>query len=917
MSTATREDQERAVPNQLRSDVRVLGDVLGDVLVGFGGQTLLDDVSRLRELMITVYTAPPAQAEPAAREAEALVSGFSLARAEEVARAFAVYFHLVNVAEEHHRIRALRHAGSTPPPAVTAEPAPGGAHGQQGRDSGGTVADDAEIAEPDMDVSSGGIGAVVRAAAYRHGRAHAQGLLAGLEIRPVLTAHPTEARRRSVVAAVRRISDLMWHVGDERDSAAQQFEARRRLREEVELLWRTAQVRKERPGPLDEVRSAMAAFDQVIFESVPMIYRRAENELAPSASGNEPPRIPAFLRFGSWIGGDRDGNPNVTAAITRQTLSIQSEHVLLGLENACGRIGRSIIADAESTPPSPGVRRMLDEADAAYPDLMNALTTRSVEEPHRIAMLLLQARVRGTRERDADLGYASASEFRSDLVEIQRSLASSGATRIAFGELQHLIWQVETFGFHLAGLEVRQHSSVHRRALEQIRKGEELSAETEEVLATLRVIGQLQQRFGADACRRYVVSFTQSPQDVGAVYELAKIALGSRSVVLDVVPLFETGDDLDRCIDILDEVVALPAVRRRLSATGRNYEVMLGYSDSAKDIGPLSATLALNRAQAQLAAWASRHAIRLTLFHGRGGALGRGGGPVNDAVLAQPAGSVAGRFKMTEQGEVIFARYGDQELATQHLEQLATSVLIASGPESEHRTTAASEQYADLAAALDEAARQEYRDLVTSPGFAAWFAKATPLEELSALPLGSRPARRGLTVDSLADLRAIPWVFAWAQARANVPGWFGVGRALETVGDVDLLRAALRDWPLFSVMIDNAEMSLAKSDKWILQRYLTIGGRPDLTERVLDEHDRTTDWVLRVTGQERMLERRHDLSRAVTLRAPYIGALSFLQIRALQALRDGARRPEDEIVLLRKVLLLTVNGVAAGLQNTG
>jgi phosphoenolpyruvate carboxylase len=878
VDSSVREAQEKAVPDQLRADVRILGDILGDVLVGFGGESLLEDVSRLRRLMITAYTAPREEAGPATADAARLVQSLSLLRAEEVARAFAVFFHLVNVAEQHHRVRGLR------------DGAGGDSHS---------------------------MGGAVRAAAYRHGQAHAQGLLAGLEVTSVLTAHPTEARRRSVVAAVRRISDLLWELGDETLPEMGRHEVHRRLREEIELLWRTAQVRTTRPGPLDEVRSAMAVFDQVIFETVPQVYRRAENELTPGTSGAEPPLIPAFLRFGSWIGGDRDGNPNVTATISRQVLAIQSDHVLRGLENVANRIGNAMIADAETTPPSPGVRRMLDEADAAHPDLMSALITRSAAEPHRIALLLVAARIRGTRERDADLGYDSSSQLRSELGEIQRSLASSGAGRVAFGELQHLIWQVETFGFHLAELEVRQHSQVHRRALEQLRRGEEPNEETAEVIATLRVISQLQQRFGVEACRRYVVSFTQSADDVAAVYELAKAALSSRSAVLDVIPLFETGDDLNRCVDILEEVLKLPAVRRRLSANGRRYEVMLGYSDSAKDVGPMSATIALNRAQARLADWASRHAIKLTLFHGRGGSVGRGGGPLSQAILAQPAGSVAGRFKLTEQGEVIFSRYSDGVVANEHLTTLARSVVVASSPESESETTRAHERFAELSEQLDEAARQAYKDLVDAPGFPSWFAKATPLEELSALPLGSRPARRGLTVDSLGDLRAIPWVFAWAQARANVPGWFGIGSALESVGDVDLFRDALRDWPLFAVILGNAEMSLAKADRWILQRYLAVGGRQDLTDRVLEEHDRTVGWVLRVTEQSRLLQHRQDLSEAVSLRAPYIGALSLLQIQALQSLRDGARRPEDEVRLLRKVLQLTVNGVAAGLQNTG
>jgi phosphoenolpyruvate carboxylase len=377
--------------------------------------------------------------------------------------------------------------------------------------------------------------------------------------------------------------------------------------------------------------------------------------------------------------------------------------------------------------------------------------------------------------------------------------------------------------------------------------------------------------------------------------------------------LFETGEDLARCVDVLDGVIALPETQRRLSATGGRLEVMLGYSDSAKDIGPVSATLALYDAQARLAAWAGRHGIRLTLFHGRGGALGRGGGPANRAVLAQAPGSVAGRFKVTEQGEVIFARYGDPVIARRHMEQVAAAVLLASTPAVEDRARRAAEDFAELAAVLDRVARDAYHDLVRADGFADWFDRVTPLEEIAALRLGSRPARRGFTASALEDLRAIPWVFSWAQTRVNLPGWYGLGTGLAAVGDLALLRRAYQSWPLFTVMLENAEMSLAKTDRRIARRYLELGGRPDLTEKVLDEHARTTDQVLAVTDHTRLLEDRRVLGRAVALRNPYVDALSHRQVRALRTLRDG--RGDDPAV--RRLLQITVNGIAAGLQNTG
>jgi phosphoenolpyruvate carboxylase len=530
-----------------------------------------------------------------------------------------------------------------------------------------------------------------------------------------------------------------------------------------------------------------------------------------------------------------------------------------------------------------------------------------------VALLLAAERVAATRRRDADLAYSSADALVADLRAVQASLAAAGANRQAYGELQHLIWQVESFGFHLAELEIRQHSSVHAAALAEIRAGGELSAATDEVLATLRVMGQIQQQFGVDACRRYVVSFTRSVDDIAVVYELARHALDGRGLVLDVVPLFETGEDLARCVEVLDDVIALPETKRRLSASGRRLEVMLGYSDSAKDVGPVSATLALYDAQARLAVWASRHAIRLTLFHGRGGALGRGGGPANRAVLAQAPGSVAGRFKVTEQGEVIFARYGDPVIARRHIEQVAAAVLLASTPAVEERAREAAEEFADLATVLDKAAREAYHDLVRADGFPDWFAEVTPLEEIGALRLGSRPARRGTASSSLEDLRAIPWVFSWAQTRVNLPGWYGLGAGLAAVGDLPLLRRAYESWPLFTVMLENAEMSLAKTDRRIARHYLDLGGRPELTEKVLEEHARTTEQVLAVTNHSRLLEDRRVLGRAVALRNPYVDALSHLQVLALRSLREGTGGEPE----MRQLLQITVNGIAAGLQNTG
>jgi phosphoenolpyruvate carboxylase len=501
---------------------------------------------------------------------------------------------------------------------------------------------------------------------------------------------------------------------------------------------------------------------------------------------------------------------------------------------------------------------------------------------------------------------------------VQDSLAQAGARRQAYGELQNLIWQVETFGFHLAELEIRQHSQVHERALAEIRSGGPRSELTEEVLDTLRVVAWIQERFGVDACRRYVVSFTRSAQDIANVHELAQAA-GGRVPVLDVVPLFETGEDLERAPDVLEDMLALPAVQRRLAATGRRLEIMLGYSDSAKQLGPTSATLRLYDTQAALADKAEQHDLKLTMFHGRGGSLGRGGGPANRAILGQAPGSVAGRFKVTEQGEVIFARYGHLEIARRHVEQVTNAVLLASTPAVQNRAKAAAARFRPVADKMSEAAKAAFRALVEADGFAEWFAKVSPLAEIAQLRIGSRPARRSGAA-SLDDLRAIPWVFAWTQTRVNLPAWYGLGAGLAAVtadgADVAELHEAYTSWPLFNALLDNAEMSLAKTDRAIAERYLALGGRPELTSMVLAEYDRTRSLVLAVTGHQRLLENRSVLSRAVELRNPYVDALSHLQLRALTALRSGGC-DEAERERLENLLLLSVNGVAAGLQNTG
>jgi phosphoenolpyruvate carboxylase len=910
MSGTGRARDSAELPEAMRRDVRLLGEVLGEIISESDGADLLADVERLRHAVIDARSAADrgsAEAMAAGDEIMALVSSWSWERAEQVARAFTVYFHLVNLAEEQQRVRTLRL-----------------------RDSGDQPPRESLADAVDRLTKEGGAG-------------HLADLLAGLRVHPVFTAHPTEARRRAVVASLRRMSGLLTSIDDQPGGAAQHAEDRRKLREEVDLLWRTAQLRVAGMTPADEVRSVMTAFDETLFRLVPAVYRALDQVLLGQESGAAASPVPPFLRFGSWVGGDRDGNPNVTAAVTREAAVIQADHALRGLEAACARIGRALTVyqdlDAPGGKRSPLSRsalgRALAAATAEHPGLLADITARSPGEPYRAYLLYAAERLAATRTRNLDLAYGGAADFVADLRLVQSTLAATGAVRQAYGELQHLIWQAETFGFHLAGLEVRQHSQVHARALAELRAGDPPSPMTGEVLETIRVMAWIQRRYGVAACHRYVISFTTAAQDIAAVYELAGYAFpDGDGPVLDVVPLFESGEDLANAPSVLTGMLSIPAVTARLAETGRHLEVMLGYSDSAKELGPATAALRLFDAQAELAAWAASHDVKLTLFHGRGGAIGRGGGPAGRAVLAQAPGSVDGRLKVTEQGEVIFARYGQSAIGLRHLEQVTSAVLLASSPSVADRNAAAATDFQDLAAAIDGAAKGAFRSLVEADGFAEWFATVSPLGEIGGLRIGSRPARRGHGGGpiGLEDLRAIPWVFAWAQTRLNLPGWYGLGSGLAAAawsgipaGDSDggippeglaALRRAYGEWPLLATLLDNAEMSLAKTDRAIAARYLALGGKPDLTERVLAEYDLTRRLVLAITGHDRLVADRSVLSRAIVLRDPYVDALSYLQLRALTALRGEAGEAADRSAL-EHLLLLTVSGVAAGLQNTG
>lgn len=906
----------------LAREISLLGSLLGQVLVEQAGLEVFETVERTRRAAIGERR----EGGSVERSVEAIGS-LPPDQAEPVIRAFGLYFQLVNLAEERHRVRTLRRRARR----------------------GGVVEDSI----------AGAVRGLRRQGASPD---DLERLVAGLSIEPVLTAHPTEARRRTVLLALRRCATHLARVDDPRLTAEEDHDVRRRLREEITILWRTAQLRPTAPSPLDEVRTALVFFDQTMFRLVPAVYRGLDAALdepgdrpgpgdggdrrEAAATGARPPRVPAFLRWGSWIGGDRDGNPSVTAGITERTIGIQADHALRAYEAVATRLMHTISptlpAEAMSVALANRMRRDAEE----LPEEQRHLRDRFPDEPFRQRFGCIAERLRRTRAHltgtpAPPVGrYDGASELDAELAEVQDALVATTLDRVAWGEVQDFRWQLQTFGFHAASLEIRQHAAVHRAALAALRRGaasgsDEVAPDVPlgEVLATLRTIAAIQARFGTDACHRYVVSFTARASDATDVLELARRGSGAEAPPsLDIVPLFESADALEAAGRILDQLLSDRTYRRHLQARADRQEVMLGYSDSNKESGFLAANWLLHQAQVALVGVCRGQGVELTLFHGRGGALGRGGGPSGRAIRGQAPGSIAGRLKLTEQGEVIAARYADPEIARRELELITGAVLLASDPDHDARLQAAVDEGAPVLEELSATAAVVYRTLVNDPGMPAFFRAVTPIDEIARLRLGSRPAARGgtpptedATPAGIQELRAIPWSFAWSQARIELPGWFGLGSALDAYrgahGEAGLDRVAglYRSWPFLASVFDNAELSLARADLPVASRYAELATAAGDSERwatITAEYRRTVQLLLRVTGRESLLDAVPVLQRAIALRNPYVDALSGLQVRLLRELRSRpADHPSREHLM--RLVQLTVSGIAAGLQSTG
>jgi phosphoenolpyruvate carboxylase len=884
--------------NVLAREVRLLGALLGEIIVEQAGAEVFELVESTRQRAIAARRRGGEERvsfDVLPIEAEVL---------EGVVRAFGLYFQLINIAEARDRVRrATRRARAT---------------------------------------AGASEGAPVRAALRQPGAREA---LARVRVHPVITAHPTEARRRTVLVALRRIARLLERADDPRLSPVGDRDLRRQLREEIAVLWQTAELRRGAPTPIDEVRTAMVVFDETLYRLTPQLYGLLDTFMpgprSVRAREMEQPRVPAFLRFGSWIGGDRDGHPAVTAGVTEEALRIHADHVLRGHEAVATRLSQTLAAKVRGDSVPAALRERLAADELAMPGLARSLVDRFPDEPFRQRLGFIgeglrhtRARLLGERRGATTGGYSSTTELLEELAEVQRGLVEVGLARSAWGDVQDFVWQVETFGFHLANLEVRQHAAVHRRALGVAAEGTatDTAPDREEVLATFRAMARLQDGFGTDAISRYVVSFTSSARDVLDVLDLAQQA-GADGLVLDVVPLFESSEALIRAGAIVDDLLHDSRYRAHLRTRGDRQEVMLGYSDSTKETGFLAANWLLHRAQHDLAAAAARHGIELTLFHGRGGAIGRGGGQLELAVAAQPPGSVEGRLKLTEQGEVVWTRYGDPDLALRHLEILTTAAIDSlTGPD------ATAGDPAGTGATMDELAseaRRAYRALVyDDPGFAGFFARMTPIDEIATLQLGSRPARRAArgTERSIDDLRAIPWVFAWSQARVALPGWFGLGSALEFYSRAHP-RSAYHDlaalyggWPFFRSVIDHARLAVQRVDMALARGYAALAAEPGDAERwasIEAEFERTTRALDRLpSGASTTVAGRAEaaaVERSTALRVPYVDTLSVLQLELLRVLRrrEVADPAHPSLPVIRQLIGLTISGLSAALQGTG
>ena len=905
----------------LRRDVRSLGRLLGEVLKEQVGNEFFAVVEELRFSLIE-HRELHARRENSDKgvddedelmnRAQRIVSGLNIIEAHRMTKAFAIYFELTNLAETNHRKRRRRAAQVSPKRQVQ----PGSFLGtlRQMRAAG-----------------------ITREQVLRW--------LRQVEVTVVFTAHPTEVARRTVLFKRQRVAEELEQL-DRLPLTEREAEKREQaISAEITALWQTDEVRRRRPTVRDEIKMGLDYYPSVLIETLPNIYEELADDFREAYGGEMwGHELPRLLRFGSWIGGDRDGNPYVTPECTRDALQIARQTILdyyvKRIDDLIWRLSSSTLQVGISDTLSQALE---DYARKIFPG--PSLERHSPNEVYRRYLDYVLTRLRSARAEPAEPnGYKDAGDFAADLRLVRDSLAENGGERLARSSLDPLLRQVETFGFHLHVLDIRQHSHVHSRARAEVSRIALLqaagasdeqtlslpqppSSETADLLDSLRMVSELKRTYPAEAIRSYVISETRSAVDVLSLIWLAE--LGGVSVAasedgtdpgLMPVPLFESIEDLRNCSAICRALWTSADYAPLLDSWGRRQEVMLGYSDSNKDGGMLTSTWEIFKAHRALQLAAQECSVKLTLFHGRGGTVGRGGGPTHHAIVSQPAGAFSGKLKITEQGEVMNWKYSDAVLAERSLELMVAASLEVLWRSSELPHDMEGEWEVTMEA-LSQDAFAFYRKMIAdNPDVLSYFEEATPFRELEHARIGSRPARREQG-RGLADLRAIPWVFGWMQSRHVLPAWFGVGFALDRFAargpePERLLQRMVQQFPLFNDLIHNVEMGLAKADLAIARLYAGLVADGSLRERVFsmiaEEFERTERVLLRLTGQTRLLENNPVLARSIRLRNPYVDPLSLIQVALLRRKRAG-----EEDVNLNYALAATINGIAAGLRNTG
>jgi phosphoenolpyruvate carboxylase len=892
---------EPAKDNPLRRDVRSLGAILGQVMVEQSGEDLFASVEELRRLLIehreTAQRSPDQiSATELMRQAQQIVSNMDLSRAYQVTKAFATYFELTNLAETNHRKRRRRAGKLDRDHALT-----GSFRGTLQR------------------IKAAGISAPDALAA-----------LGQIVITPVFTAHPTEVARQTVLLKRRRIAQELQRLDRLPLTAEEAQDCENNIRAEVTSLWQTDEVRMAKPTVDDEIRMGLRYFRLSLFDALPKIYAEiADSFREVYVHTVDENALPHLVHFGSWIGGDRDGNPLVKPACIRDALKMARSLILGEYLSDVESLSDRLSSSRRQTDVSDELLAQLQHYERTIPGVHLAWGPHNTTETYRRFLSYMFHKLRHSREAGDDAAaYRNATEFEADLLLAQNSLQSHRAERLARTYVGALLRKVRTFGFHLYTLDIRQHARVHAHAMEELGsdlKGEVRSAETRELLDTFHAIAQLKRIYPARSISRYIISGAETENDVLAVVRLAKLAdvevAGSaEDPGLMPVPLFESIDSLRGAGTVMRRLWSDPEYQPLLDSWGRWQEVMLGYSDSNKDGGMLTSTWELYKAHRELHHAAQENSVKLRLFHGRGGTVGRGGGPTHAAILAQPPGCFSGQIRITEQGEVLNWKYADPVLAEWNLElMIAASLetLTLRGEQQAQHPTRWEE-------AIEEMSQEAYsiyrREIADNPDVLEYFEQATPVNELDTARIGSRPSRR-TKGRRLEDLRAIPWVFGWMQSRHAVPAWFGVGHALEKFakggpGHDQLLRQIARGFPVFSELLRNVELGMAKADLGIARDYSGLVKNAALRQRVFsmleEEFLRSRRMILRVNGQRELLGRNRVLARSIRLRNPYVDPMSLIQVELLRRKQQGQKSSE-----LEYPLGATINGIAAGLHNTG